>query len=86
MRMLMAILLVAGWAEATTLKTGHLPAATRGYSPVEKVGCGGLVVAPQGSTGLVGRTANVAAFFAAIFILTCIPSACNSKEGTPPTC
>jgi hypothetical protein len=37
----MAILLVAGWAEATTLKTGHLPAATRGYSPVEKVGCGG---------------------------------------------
>jgi hypothetical protein len=55
MRMLAAVLIAiavlsfAGWAEATTL-TGavNLPTATRDYSPVEKVGCGGPGRCPYG--------------------------------------
>jgi hypothetical protein len=38
----MAVVLLAGWAEATTLAgTESLPSSTRDFSPVEKVGCGG---------------------------------------------
>jgi len=41
--------LFAGWAKATTLAgTDSLPSATRNYSPIEKVGCGGPGRCPSG--------------------------------------
>jgi hypothetical protein len=45
----MMVVLLTGLAEATTLTgTGSLPATTRDFSPVEKVGCGGPGRCPIG--------------------------------------
>ena len=45
----MAVVLLAGWAEATTLAgTESLPSSPRDFSPIEKVGCGGPGRCPAG--------------------------------------
>jgi hypothetical protein len=44
------LLSLAGLAEAMTLNgVGNVPTATRDYSPVEKVGCGGAGRCPYGA-------------------------------------
>ena len=49
------LLSFAGLAEAMTLNGGgNLPTATRDYSPVEKVGCGGPGRCPYGSHWVCG--------------------------------
>jgi hypothetical protein len=46
----MALVSLAGLAQAATLTgTENLPAATKDYSPVEKVGCGSYGRCPLGS-------------------------------------
>jgi hypothetical protein len=49
------LLSLAGLAEAMTLNgVGNVPTATRDYSPVEKVGCGGPGRCPYGAHWVCG--------------------------------
>jgi hypothetical protein len=68
----MAVMLLAGWAEATTFTgTGSLPTATRDYSPVEKVGCGGPGRCPVGlhwACGPYGRCGWVSCGYARPYV------------------
>ena len=70
----MAVVLLAGWAEATTLAgTESLPSSTRDFSPIEKVGCGGPGRCPAGLHWFCRMADAGASPAAAMFVLMLLP-------------